>query len=222
MTMPRIDAVLFDLDGTLVDSIPLIADTLRKTLHEFFPSVPVSPTDIDAMIGPPLSATFARFTADPHVVDVMIERYRVIYKTCELDSIRIFPRAAKTLRELKKRGYRLGLVTTKFTASALPSLDHFGLTPLFDVIIGLETVKNHKPHPEPVLKALDAFPHGQAVMVGDTEGDLVAGRAAGILTCAVGWSHRRNLLLELKPDFWIDDYAELIPAIERYDSKEEF
>lgn len=219
--MPRIDAVLFDLDGTLVDSIPLIADTLRKTLREFFPALSVSSAEVDAMIGPPLSATFARYTADPHVVHVMIERYRTIYKACELESIRIYPRAAETLGELKKRGYRLGLVTTKFTASALPSLDHFGLTPLFDVIVGLESVKNHKPHPEPVLKALAAFPYGQAVMVGDTEGDLVAGRDAGILTCAVGWSHRRELLRELKPDFWIDDYAELIPAIERYGLKEE-
>jgi len=108
-----------------------------------------------------------------------------------------------------------------FTASALPSLDHYGLTGLFDVIVGLEHVTNHKPHPEPVLKALAAFPYGQAVMVGDMEVDLVAGRDAGILTCAVGWSHRRELLRELKPDFWIDDYAELIPAIERYGLKEE-
>jgi pyrophosphatase PpaX len=221
MTMPRIDAVLFDLDGTLVDSIPLIADTLKKTLREFFPSLSASPAEIDAMIGPPLSATFARYTADPHVVRVMIERYRVIYKACELDSIRIFPRAAETLHTLKERGYKLGLVTSKFTASALPSLDHYGLTGLFDVIVGLENVTNHKPHPEPVLKALAAFRYGQAVMVGDTEGDLVAGRDAGILTCAVGWSHRRELLRALNPDFWIDDYAELIPAIERYDSKEE-
>jgi len=219
--MPRIDAVLFDLDGTLVDSIPLIADTLIKTLREYFPAVYVSPTEVDAMIGPPLSASFARYTADPRVIDAMIDRYRAIYKAGELDAIRIFPHAAETLRELKKRGYRLGLVTSKFTASALPSLDHYGLTPLFDVIVGLEHVKNHKPHPEPVLKALKAFPYGQAVMVGDTEGDLVAGRDAGILTCAVGWSHRRRLLRELNPDLWIDDFAELIPAIERYDLKEE-
>ncbi len=221
MTMPRIDAVLFDLDGTLVDSIPLIADTLKKTLREFFPALSVSPTEVDAMIGPPLSASFARYTADPHVVRTMIERYRAIYQECEMESIRIYPRAAETLRMLKARGYKLGLVTSKFTASALPSLDHYGLTGLFDVIVGLEHVTNHKPHPEPVLKALAAFRYGQAVMVGDTEGDLVAGRDAGILTCAVGWSHRRDSLRALAPDFWIDDYAELLPAIERYGSKEE-
>ena len=129
------------------------------------------------------------------------------------------PHRRRTVRS--RRGYKLGLVTSKLTASALPSLDHYGLTGLFDVIVGLENVTNHKPHPEPVLKALAAFRYGQAVMVGDTEGDLVAGRDAGILTCAVDWSHRRELLRALNPDFWIDDYAELIPAIERYDSKEE-
>lgn len=218
--MPPIDAVLFDLDGTLVDSIPLIAETLQKTIHEFFPDASISPTAIDAMIGPPLSATFGGFTSDSRLVSRMIERYRAIYKADELETIRLFPNVRETLLELKRRGFRLAVVTTKFTESALPSLSHFGLLDLFDVIIGLENVKHHKPHPEPVLKALDAFPHGRAVMVGDTEGDLVAGRAAGILTCAVGWSHRKVALQALSPDLWIDDYAELIPAIERYEAKE--
>jgi 2-phosphoglycolate phosphatase len=220
--MPRIDAVLFDLDGTLVDSIPLIADTLRETLRERFPELRFSAAEIDAMIGPPLRATFARFTADPDLIEAMIGRYRERYQETELKRVRIYPGAAETLAALKRRGVRLGLVTTKFTASAMPSLLHFDIARLFDVIVGLETVKNHKPHPEPVLKALAAFPYRQAVMVGDTEGDLIAGRAAGILTCAVGWSTKKDALAALRPDFWINDFAELIPAIERYDSKEDF
>lgn len=219
--MARIDTVLFDLDGTLVDSIPLIADTLRKTLGEYFPDAAITPAEIDAMIGPPLSATFARYAPDARTVAAMIERYRALYRTSELGMIRIYPGAADTLAELKRRGYRLGIVTTKYTESALPSLRHFGIVECFDVIVGLEHVKNHKPHPEPVLKALAAFPHAAAIMVGDTEGDLLAGRAAGTLVCAVGWSHRREALRALSPDFWIDDYAELIPAIERYESEEE-
>jgi len=221
MTVPRIDTVLFDLDGTLVDSIPLIAGTLRKTLHEFHPEITVSQSDVDAMIGPPLSATFARYTADEATVAAMIGRYRRIYKETELDSIRIYPGVKDALVTLKAQGRRLGIVTTKFTESAMPSLVHFGIVDLFDVIVGLEHVKNHKPHPEPVEKALCALSSGHAVMIGDTEGDLLAGKAAGTLTCAVGWSHRRDALAALSPDFWIDDYADLVSAIERYESKEE-
>jgi pyrophosphatase PpaX len=219
--MHRIDAVLFDLDGTLVDSIPLIADTLKKTIMEFVPDARLTQPEIDAMIGPPLSATFAKFVADPRIAGVMIDRYRTLYKAAEAAAIRIYPGAAETLRELKRRGFRLGLVTTKFTESAMPSLNQFGIAELFDVIVGLENVKHHKPHPEPVLKALAAFPFTEAMMIGDTEGDIVAGRDAGILVCAVGWSHRRTELAALKPDFWIDDYAELIPAIERYGTLED-
>lgn len=214
MGMHQIDTVLFDLDGTLVDSIPLIAETLRKTILAFHPEVVLDPATIESMIGPPLATSFRRFTDDEAMVGRMIDRYRAIYVADEPAAIRIFPHVEETLRELKRKGYRLGIVTTKFTVSALPSLTHFGIVDLFDVIIGLEHVKRHKPDPEPVLKALAALPHQDAVMVGDTEGDLLAGRAAGILVCAVGWSHRREALHALHPDFWIEDFAEFIPAIE--------
>ncbi|MFH0993275.1 MAG: HAD-IA family hydrolase [bacterium] len=219
--MQSIDTILFDLDGTLVDSIGLIADTLVKTLKEFVPDRTFASADIDLMIGPPLAVTFARFRPEADVIQTMIERYRAIYKADELNSIVIYPHAVETLRTLKRRGFHLGLVTTKFTESAMPSLRHFAIDCLFDVIIGLESVTRHKPHPEPIEKALAAFPHGAAVMVGDTEGDMLAGKAAGILTCGVAWSFQRAAIEALHPDFWIHDYAELIPAIEQYHMREE-
>ncbi len=219
--MQRIDTVLFDLDGTLVDSIRLIADTLVKTLKEYVPGRTFTSAEIELMIGPPLAVTFAKFRPEADVIQTMIERYRVIYKTDELNSISLYPGAAETLLALKRRGFRLGLVTSKFTESAMPSLRHFAIDRLFDVIIGLESVTRHKPHPEPVEKALSAFAHGEAVMVGDTESDLLAGKAAKILTCGVAWSFQHAALAALHPDFWIHDYAELITAIEQYNMREE-
>jgi pyrophosphatase PpaX len=218
--MRQIDTVLFDLDGTLVDSIPLIRNTLQRTIGEFFPGIPIEPSVLEAMIGPPLSESFARYTNRPDVIEHMIVRYRELYVENEPTSIRIFPGVSETLTEMKHRGYRLGIVTTKFTVSAMPSLSLFGIDRMFDVLVGLEHVKHHKPHPEPVMMALGSSSPERAVMVGDTESDLLAGRAAGTLVCAVGWSHRREALRALNPDFWIDDFAELIPAIEKHDIKE--
>ncbi|MCK7485872.1 MAG: HAD hydrolase-like protein [Bacillus subtilis] len=112
--------------------------------------------------------------------------------------------------------------TSKFTASALPSLDHYGLTPLFDVIVGLEHVKNHKPHPEPVTEGARGLPvrssrdgrrHGRRPRRRPRRQDphLRGGLVASAATASGAEAGSAGLTI----------VAELIPAIERYDLKEE-
>jgi len=214
--MQSIDTLLFDLDGTLVDSNELILDTLDKTIKIHFPKLSFSRNELIQMMGPPLSETFAKYTQDSSLIETMIQTYRTVYKTDEFDYIKIYPHVIDALKRFKAAGFHLGIVTTKFKVSAMPSIIHFGIDQYIDVVIGLDDVFNHKPHPEPIYKALERFPHQNAVMIGDSPADLLAGINAKILSCGVEWSYKKQELLALKPDFWLKDFADLFDMISKY------
>ncbi|MBN2504530.1 MAG: pyrophosphatase PpaX [Bacilli bacterium] len=213
--MTRLDALLFDLDGTLVDSNQLIVESYRKTFAVYDPQRKYTDQEIIDLIGPPLEETFRMYTEDADKIHAMIETYRDSYIEMEFDYVKPYPHMLETLKELKDKGYKLGVVTTKFKVSALPSLQEFGIDTLLDVLIGLDDVDNHKPHPEPIFKALDSLRAKTAMMIGDNASDIFAGKNASIMTCGVNWSIKKAELEQSKPDFWINDFRDLIPLLEK-------
>jgi pyrophosphatase PpaX len=173
------------------------------------------------MIGPPLKETFLIASEDPLVIEEMIEYYRKVYVDYEFKYITIYPNTIKMLEILAKRGYNLGIVTTKFEESALPSITYYGLDKYITSFCFLDDIKEHKPHPEPIYYALSKFKnYNKVIMVGDNTGDIQAGFNANCLTCGVDWSIKRELIKEQKPDFWIKDYLELIDIIDTYNKEE--
>lgn len=216
----KIDTLLFDLDGTLVDSNELILETLRKTILRFFPETPLSRAKLLEMMGPPLSETFGNLTSDPEMIRKMILFYRKTYTETEFEFISLYPSVRETLRSFRERGFHTALVTTKFRESAMPSVIHYGLEDSLDLIVSLDDVKKPKPDPEPLTLAMKKLGSRQAVMVGDTPSDILAGKNAGILTCGVGWSLKAEEIRRLKPDFWIEDFSDLVPMIEKRNEEE--
>ena len=216
----KIDTILFDLDGTLVDSNELILETLRKTILHYFPGAPLSRMALLEMMGPPLSETFGKLTDDPALVRRMISSYRKTYTEMEFEYISLYPSVCETLQDFRENGYKTALVTTKFRESALPAVTHFGLERFFDSLIALDDVKKPKPDAEPLLLAMEKLNSRHAVMVGDTPSDILAGKNAGILTCGVGWSLKAGEIRALDPDFWIRDFSELFPMIEKRNEEE--
>ena len=214
--MLPIDTILFDLDGTLIDSNELILETFRRTYAFHFPEISLTHSDLIQMMGPPLSETFAKMTNSNELVLDMINTYRDIYQKIEFDYINIYPHVIECLKSLKQAGFNIGIVTTKFKVSALPSIKHYGIDQYIDVIIGLDDVINHKPHPEPIYKALERFVHKGAVIIGDSPSDLLAGINAGILSCGVEWSYRKTEIKKLNPDFWLEDFSQLFELIVNY------
>lgn len=214
--MLPIDTILFDLDGTLVDSNELIIETFRRTYKTHYPNLNYSHSELAQMMGPPLSETFYHLAKDEKIVEEMINTYRKIYKTIEFDYISLYPGVIESLSSLKNAGYKLGIVTTKFRVSAIPSIQHYHIDNFIDVIIGLDDVTHHKPHPEPIYKALEKIKHQGVLMVGDSPSDLLAGKNAKILTCGVDWSYRKEELVLLKPDFWLTDFNQLYTLIDNY------
>ncbi|MFP4478212.1 MAG: HAD-IA family hydrolase [Candidatus Izemoplasmatales bacterium] len=215
--MKEINAILFDLDGTMVDSNQILIDSFNHTLSHFFPEVTFTYEDYVHMIGPSLEETFSILEKDPEKVQDMIQFFRKYYLQNEYQSIKIYPNLIDTLKKLKEMGIQTGIVTTKFKESAIPSIDYFQLHKYIDIFVYLDSVSKAKPDPEPILFAKSQLKNPkQLIIIGDNPSDIEAGKNANILTCGVEWSLKKKQLKLANPDFWISDFNQLIPIINKY------
>jgi pyrophosphatase PpaX len=197
---------LFDLDGTLIDSIELILRTYRHTLRTHRGIEPPDELWMEGL-GTPISVQFRRWTEDPAEIAAMAKTYHE-YNLAHHDAlVRPYEGIVSVVERLKEGGKRLGLVTSKMRSGAVRGLAVAGLGDAFETIVGADEVEHPKPHPEPVLKALErlgARP-GEAVFIGDSRHDIECGRAAGVRTAAALWGpFDRCHLEDLRPDYWLD------------------
>lgn len=202
--------VLFDLDGTLIDSVELILSSYRHTLTVHRGTSPPDEVWL-AGLGTPLWVQFRQFTDDDAELDAMIATYRA-HNTAHHDAmVRPYPGVREAVDALRARA-RLGIVTSKSRSGALRGLRLTGMEGWFSVVVGADDVTRHKPDPEPVRYALDRLgaDAGTAVFVGDSPHDLAAGRAAGVRTAAVTWGpFAEGILRAHDPDYWITSPAGL-------------
>jgi pyrophosphatase PpaX len=215
--MPVIRTVLFDLDGTLIDSVRLILDSYHHTLatHGLPPR-----TDDEwlAGVGTPLTAQFAAWGHDPDTLQALIATYREYNLKHHDRMVTVYPGVVDVVRALKEDGIATGLVTSKNRAGAVRGLALVRLEALMDVLVCADEVENPKPHPEPVEKAvrlLDADP-GATVYVGDSIHDMHSGRAAGVRTAAVLWGpFGRSHLEGAQPDYWLERPNDLLTLVRK-------
>jgi pyrophosphatase PpaX len=186
--MQRYHAFLFDLDGTLIDSIGFICETYAHTLrcHE----LPAQPREYwTAGVGRPLREQLRPFATGEAHLDALVQTYRTYNDTHHDAAIRPFPGVRDALARLHAQGRSIAVVTSKHTGRAQRGLEITGLAPYVHAVIGAEDTTRHKPDPEPVLLALARLEAraSDAVMVGDSVFDVAAGRAAGTATAGVVW-----------------------------------
>jgi pyrophosphatase PpaX len=197
---------LFDLDGTLIDSIELILRSYRHTMRTHRGLEPPDETWMKGL-GTPLWVQFRHWTDDPAEIEAMVATYRAYNLAHHDEMVRPYDGVVAAVRDLRRQGKTLGLVTSKMRSGAIRGLQVAGLEDVFTVIVGADEVTNPKPHPEPVLKALEhlGVPAPETVFIGDSRHDLECGRAAGVKTAAVLWGpFDRSHLEDLHPDFWLE------------------
>jgi pyrophosphatase PpaX len=204
---------LFDLDGTIIDSIELILRSYRHTmqLHRCNDPMPPDQTWIQGL-GTPLWVQFGQITEDKAEIEAMVATYRAYNLTHHDALVKPYQGIAEEIRHLKDNGKRLGLVTSKLRDGAMRGIRIAGLDQAFDIIVGCDDVKQFKPHPEPVLKAVDELgvEKEETVFVGDSRHDMECGRAAGVKTAAVLWGpFDRSHLADLEPDYWLEKPSDL-------------
>jgi pyrophosphatase PpaX len=215
--MPRLHTALFDLDGTLIDSIRLILDSYHHTLTQH--NLPAR-TDEDWLkgVGTPLAVQFAEWRESPEMLEALIATYRE-YNLRHHDSmVTVYPGVLEAVREIKAAGTQTGLVTSKNRLGALRGLKLVGLEALMDVLVCADEVTNPKPHPEPVEKALALLGADPArtVYVGDSIHDMHSGRAAGVKTAAALWGpFGRDHLESASPDYWLEAPGDLVALVVR-------
>jgi pyrophosphatase PpaX len=213
VTSARWPVVLFDLDGTLADTIPLIVASYNHAFRTVLGRERAE-EEIRSWIGRPLLESFAAAAPEQAVELDRVYRDWNIAHTDEL--LREYPGVPALLRDLTAAGLRLGVVTSKRRQTALLTLRGVGISELVELLAGLEDTERHKPYPEPLLHAAECLGVDPAscVYVGDAAVDVAAARAAGMGAVAVTWgAGARTDLESAGPDALADSTEALRRAL---------
>lgn len=209
-----IETCLFDLDGTLVDSIELIFRSYEHAYAAHGRRVPAR-TELVRGLGRTLMDQFGQVTADAQDIAALVARYRAFNLAHHDALVSAYPGALPAVEALRRAGVRLGIVTSKVSSTAHRGLALCGYENLFEVVIGMEDCTRHKPHPEPVLTALErlgADPR-TTCYVGDSPHDMQAGRAAGVRVFAAGWGPFAPLdFADIHVDRWLARPLDVVDA----------
>lgn len=178
--------ILFDLDGTLIDSTEAILESFHYSLKIHGVVSDVDDSKITEQIGHPLSVMFEAIGVPWELNEAHIVSYKNYYRSIACDKTFLLPNAREAIEEALLVA-RLGIVTTKTAEYSREILRHLGIMDHFEVLIGFENVQNLKPHPEPILKAIEQMGVTQESvwMIGDTRLDIEASNRAGVDHVAV-------------------------------------
>jgi len=207
--------ILFDLDGTLLDTNELIIQSFQYTYQRHL-NKHVSKEDIIKNFGEILKITLDRELGKDGEEGIKTYRNFQIGKFEKL--IEIHKGVKEGVVELHRQGYKLGVVTSRLNESALRGLNHFGLKDYFESIIGADDTDLHKPDPTPAflaLKQMGGKPE-ETILVGDSPYDILCGKNAGIISVVVGWSALpMDVILKYDPDYVVDSMEDLIKLLEK-------
>ena len=207
--MPDVNCVLFDVDGTLIDTTELIAGGLAYAVRKHLGFEPPR-SELVALIGRPLVDQM-RVYGPEHLVDEMSRSF-IEYYEANKHMEKPYPGALEMLRAVKESGRIVGIVTSKNRHEVANFLSRFPLQSYLDVIVSSSDTKRPKPHPDPVLKALELtrVQPSNTLFIGDSVYDMRCGKSAGVLTGAALWGpFGRDVLSAEHPDFLFESPEEV-------------
>ena len=214
-------AILFDYDGTIVDTNKLIVDSWNHMYKEYCGEI-LSEEDVKWTFGIPLREGIDRVMQmkghSGYDLDKLIDIYRSFQVSAWATEALLFEGVEQTLRALKDKGVLLGIVTSRVQKSLFEGLENYGILDLFGSIVCAESTPIHKPMPEPALiccRELGVQPE-DALMVGDSVFDLQCGNAAGCDSCFVSWSFATSLekaLSEGRPTMIVESPGQLLEYV---------
>lgn len=207
-------AILFDLDGTLIDSTEAILESFYHSLGVHALGLKVTDAMITEQIGHPLSVMFDAVGVPKALNEMHILSYKAYYRTIACDKTVLLPGAREAIEEAREFA-RLGIVTTKTAEYSREILEHLGVMHHFEALVGFEHVENLKPHPEPIWKAMEQMQlSGMDVwMIGDTRLDIEASLRAGIECVAVSTGYDNKEQLQTLTDIIKSDVLEAVRYI---------
>jgi phosphoglycolate phosphatase len=211
--------LVFDLDGTLVDSVPDLSAALNGVLRERGRRA-VTAGEVRRMVGDGVAALVERGLAATGDIDGLADaqaRFLATYEAAPAALSRLYEGVPKTLERLRAAGARLGICTNKPQAATMGVLAGLGIAGCFEAVLGGDAVAARKPDPRhllAVVERLGATP-AEAAMIGDNENDYAAARGAGIPIILMRYGYLRAPAESLAPDAWLERFAEIPEAVAR-------
>lgn len=212
--LQAVEAVLFDLDGTVVDTIPHILASFRHATEDVLGAA-LDDEVLMHHVGIPLARQMREFTDDEDEADRLLASYRAFNHRTHDDMARLYPNSVATLSALCDAGMTMGIVTSKSRMMAERALELFDLNRFFKVVVTADDTECHKPDPTPLVYAASILGMDPArlVYVGDSPADIACGKGAGAATVGAAWGvASRERLVDAEPDAIIDDIGDL-PAL---------
>lgn len=214
-TMPILDTVLFDNDGTLVDTCDLILESFHHAVRNVL-GHDIVDEKLMAKVGQPLATQMWDFTDDPAVHEELLLTYREFNHRIHDDRVSLFPGVREGLERLREEGFKMGVVTSKMSPLARRGLEVLEVAEFFDCLVGADSCSKHKPDPDPILMGCDllgATPES-CVYVGDSPYDLQASNAAGTLSVAALWGmFDEDALCAENPCLACSDFSGMVDGI---------
>lgn len=207
----RYDAVLYDFDGTLADTVPVIMDSFQYAFIKVTGQPEKNEAYLLSTIGLPLTEAFAPY--DISIRQALYDAFLEENNRLLFSSVQVFDSVAEGLAALRSLGVRQGVVTSKRRDAAVMSITRLGLAPFFETIITREDTNVHKPSPEPILTAMKKMglkDFSRVLYVGDSIHDLRCAANAGVDSAAVNWTYMpREELAAEKPKYWLNRLTDL-------------
>lgn len=217
--------IAFDLDGTLVNSLPDLALSVNSALAE--QNLPQAPESLvltwignGAGVLIQRALTWASQQANQQLSDEVIEQLKTRFNTCYAENLcnlsQLYPNVKSTLQSLKQRGFILAVVTNKPTRHVQPVLQAFGIDNLFDEMLGGQSLPAIKPHPAPLYYLCGKFGllPKQLLFVGDSKNDILAAHHAGCPVVGLTYGYNYNIpISESQPDWVCDDFADILKIV---------
>lgn len=207
------EAIIFDLDGTLLDTKSLIDKSVIYTFEKFRPGYQLTDEEIDSFFGPTLYQSFGKYASSDEELEQMVAAYREYNIPHHDEMVKAFPGAKELCKSLKKKGYKLAVVSSKKTDLVKHGLEICSLSDYFEVVIGFEQCSNPKPAPDGInmaLNELEITNPAKAIYVGDTANDIIAGQNANVKTCGVLYATHPEEFIESTPDYVIKHLNDIL------------
>lgn len=209
----KITTLIFDFDGTLLDTNELIIQTFEHVLNRHYPGK-FGRDEMLPFLGPTLKETFE--LVDKEKSEEMIAEYRA-WNVANHDQLAFeFDGVSETLNKLKEMGFKMAIVSTKKNDMVMRGVNLLDVDGVFDTIIGLDDVSKPKPDAEPILLALERLGASkeEALMIGDNYHDIVGGQNAGVRTAGVAWTIKGEVFLQkFNPDYMLYHITDLFKIV---------
>ena len=219
--MSKDKIILFDLDGTLIESTDAIVSTFYHSFNELDFKFNGIDEDIKSLIGYPLDIMYKELGVDEDKVNDFVTSYKNRYRIISTEQTTLLENAFEAVLLATQIG-RVSVVTTKTRMYTIPLLEHFGIAHFFEIITGRENVENPKPHPEPILVTLEQMNYDKNLhdvwMIGDTKLDLIAANAANVKSIGVLCGYGEENELREYTDFIQNNALNAINFLKNFDN----